>query len=730
MTKRLPRFAIFLLLSFLAIGLIFSAQANFPPTVFAASNQNQDKQNTDLFDKVWCFVTSCKKEEQKASGQVQNDKKEVITPTPSPRNENKENDSQVLGLSSEDIDKSLSDLDGKVDLLFSYQQQTGNLIKNPSFEANSSGQPTFWSYTNESIEKNTFVNNAKVRAGANALRIEPKDGKTNFGIYQPSISTVFGRPYTLSLYISNQSAGNVTLRIGFWDRAGNKRAGGQEFSVPVNTASSQVSVGKTGFTKYSYTLNPNSGIHIGQDFYPMIEVSNAKSGNVYLDDISLTDNSGLGLFESKTTSTSIGGGSVIIDDNANIYPVTTGTGSLGISDNKFTALYLSKATIDKDGNLSIGGNADVDGTLTVDGNSTLSGTLGVSGATTLSSTLSVSGATTFNSVAYTWPSSQGTSGSVLSNNGSGTLSWGTISASGITADSLDFTEFKDAMTLDATTNIAFAGFNLTTSGSGTMTVGNTGGLVANTFSSSGATITGGTINGTSIGATSTSTGAFTTLTTSGTINSNTFTSTALTFAGAAPAISAATAGTNITLDAGTTGQVNIGGTSSGDINLGGGSSSTGCTVTNSTGTLACSGNITAGSTGNAGYWTRSGTTLTPLTSTDAVTLAGAFTNSVNGALSAPGTSLTGTWIATGGTATTTKPYVLIEPTGTTSTGWSTSGTGLGVNAASGFTGNLLDLQVNSHATYLSKFSVAATGDTSVHIDNGSGGAFSVYTSLQ
>ena len=54
---------------------------------------------------------------------------------------------------------------------------------------------------------------------------------------------------------------------------------------------------------------------------------------------------------------------------------------------------------------------------------------------------------------------------------------------------------------------------------------------------------------------------------------------------------------------------------------------------------------------------------------------------------------TGTWI-TGGTATTNKPQVLIEPTGTTSTAWSTAGTGLGINAPSGFTGNLLDLQVN------------------------------------
>jgi hypothetical protein len=69
------------------------------------------------------------------------------------------------------------------------------------------------------------------------------------------------------------------------------------------------------------------------------------------------------------------------------------------------------------------------------------------------------------------------------------------------------------------------------------------------------------------------------------------------------------------------------------------------------------------------------------------------TLALNGAASTPPLELTGTWF-TGGTATTTKPQVLIEPAGTTSTAWSTSGTGLGVNAASGFTGRLLDLQTN------------------------------------
>lgn len=76
----------------------------------------------------------------------------------------------------------------------------------------------------------------------------------------------------------------------------------------------------------------------------------------------------------------------------------------------------------------------------------------------------------------------------------------------------------------------------------------------------------------------------------------------------------------------------------------------------------------------------------------------------NGAASTPALDFSGTWF-TGGTATTTKPQLLIEPSGTTSTAWSTSGTGLGVNAASGFTGNLLDLQING----VSRASLSAAG---------------------
>jgi hypothetical protein len=55
--------------------------------------------------------------------------------------------------------------------------------------------------------------------------------------------------------------------------------------------------------------------------------------------------------------------------------------------------------------------------------------------------------------------------------------------------------------------------------------------------------------------------------------------------------------------------------------------------------------------------------------------------------------LTGTWI-TGGTATTTKPHLLIEQSGTTSTGWNVYGTAFGINAPSGFAGKVLDVLSN------------------------------------
>jgi hypothetical protein len=78
-----------------------------------------------------------------------------------------------------------------------------------------------------------------------------------------------------------------------------------------------------------------------------------------------------------------------------------------------------------------------------------------------------------NNVTYSFPSSQGATNSLLQNDGSGSLSWATVGASAITPDSLDFTEFKDTLTLDAATTLAQTGFNFSFSGSGNVGVGTT-----------------------------------------------------------------------------------------------------------------------------------------------------------------------------------------------------------------------------------------------------------------
>lgn len=82
----------------------------------------------------------------------------------------------------------------------------------------------------------------------------------------------------------------------------------------------------------------------------------------------------------------------------------------------------------------------------------------------------------------------------------------------------------------------------------------------------------------------------------------------------------------------------------------------------------------------------------------ALTTTGQIRSSANGAASTPATYLTGTWFS-GGTGITTKPQLLIEPTGTTSTGWNTNGSAIGVNAASGFLGFLADLKVNNSTLF-------------------------------
>ena len=97
---------------------------------------------------------------------------------------------------------------------------------------------------------------------------------------------------------------------------------------------------------------------------------------------------------------------------------------------------------------------------------------------------------------------------------------------------------------------------------------------------------------------------------------------------------------------------------------------------------------------------------------------GDITLSLNGAASVPPFAVTGTWFAG------TTPQVLIQPSNVGTVGaWSASGTGIGVNAVTGFGGNLLDLQVNGS----SRAALSTAGRLSV-VPSGDGIGFSVGTS--
>lgn len=109
-----------------------------------------------------------------------------------------------------------------------------------------------------------------------------------------------------------------------------------------------------------------------------------------------------------------------------------------------------------------------------------------------------------------------------------------------------------------------------------------------------------------------------------------------------------------------------------------------------------------------------GFTLTvPATGTAALLgIANTFTAanifSVNGAASTPAMSLTGSAF-TAGTGTTTKPLFLIEPTGTTSTGWNTLGTMFGINVATGFDGDAFALYSQGNKFFRFRYQQASGG---------------------
>jgi hypothetical protein len=90
----------------------------------------------------------------------------------------------------------------------------------------------------------------------------------------------------------------------------------------------------------------------------------------------------------------------------------------------------------------------------------------------------------------------------------------------------------------------------------------------------------------------------------------------------------------------------------------------------------------------------------------------------NGAASEPGLALFGSTF-TGGTGTTTYPFISVLPTGATAvTTWSTNGTVFGVNEVSGFTGNLFDFRINGGAQLWGVNSAGLTNAVGGYQQNG------------
>jgi trimeric autotransporter adhesin len=143
---------------------------------------------------------------------------------------------------------------------------------------------------------------------------------------------------------------------------------------------------------------------------------------------------------------------------------------------------------------------------------------------------------------------------------------------------------------------------------------------------------------------------------------------------------------------------NIGPTGSGasSMLLSGGSADTGCTLNGATGDLACTGNITGASTGTAGFWERTGSTLRPAVSGngDNVTTAGNLSTTGSGTLSIAGAATFSSTINSNTFTSTALTFAGASPviTGSTTINVATTG-GTGtvlLGGGSGSTGCTVD----------------------------------------
>ncbi|MBI3486111.1 MerR family DNA-binding transcriptional regulator [Candidatus Daviesbacteria bacterium] len=148
-----------------------------------------------------------------------------------------------------------------------------------------------------------------------------------------------------------------------------------------------------------------------------------------------------------------------------------------------------------------------------------------------------------------------------------------------------------------------------------------------------------------------------------------------------------------------------------------------------TGNLTCSGNITGASTGTVGYWSRSGTTLSPATSGDAVTTSGNISTSGSGTITSASTltASNGLTLTTGALSlTATSGSIALTGFGTTSITSTTTTGNINTLADSSFavaaaaTGNLVNLTFTNGSTSTS--GTATTTGLNIAATNNAAGA--------
>jgi hypothetical protein len=242
-----------------------------------------------------------------------------------------------------------------------YKLTAVNLLRNSSFEANNSGQPRLWTYYNQSTEKNTFVTQEGVHTGGNGLKFAGSASSPYLGIYQPEVKTDWNKAYSLSAWVKVLNAPQISIRLGFWDKLNNQRAGVKEFEVSKTADWFRIS-----------TTVDNDTTWQGKTWFPLIEIYGLTQGSVYLDDIQLEESAGPTFYHALSGAL-LGDGSITTDAQGTIYPTQDAVGDLGKSGGRWRKLQLFQASINEDGNASFAGSlsaGSINSNLTPNANNT------------------------------------------------------------------------------------------------------------------------------------------------------------------------------------------------------------------------------------------------------------------------------------------------------------------------------------------------------------------------